>query len=203
MRFLLLLCFPAVLFAQNSEIILTQNLVIQNSGVVKTGRYVLQASAENFAKPTAPASIEGVITIEGDGITVDFQGAELRSAADAARPDLFSGLAIRVKGRNITLKNAIVRGFKVALLAEGAQNLTLENCDFSYNYRPRLLSTPAKENESDWLSYHHNDKDEWLRYGAGIYLKNCPRATVRGCRITGNSRATLSSWLLHQTTDRR
>jgi nitrous oxidase accessory protein NosD len=62
---------------------------------------------------------------------------------------------------------------------------------FSYNYRPRLRSIREREDFSDWLSYHHNEQDEWRRYGAGIYLKNCVRATVRGCRITGCQNALL------------
>lgn len=183
MRFLLLLLFfPAALVAQTTEITLTQNLVIRQSCVVKTDQYVLQANAD-----------QQVITIEGDHISVDFQGAELRSTADAVRPDLFIGTAIRLKGSHITIKNAIVRGFKVALLADGVQNLHLENCDFSYNYRPRLRSTREREDFSDWLSYHQNEKDEWLRYGAAIYLKNCPSAQVKGCRVTACQNALLMS----------
>jgi parallel beta-helix repeat protein len=33
----------------------------------------------------------------------------------------------------------------------------------------------------DWLSHHHNERDEWLRFGAGAYL-----ADVRGGEIRGN-----------------
>ena len=28
------------------------------------------------------------------------------------------------------------------------------------------------------MSYHNNEKDEWLRFGAGIYLSNCDRAEI-------------------------
>ncbi|MFM8486790.1 MAG: hypothetical protein ACKOCH_10665, partial [Bacteroidota bacterium] len=82
------------------------------------------------------------------------------------------------KGKFVTLKNARVRGFKIALLAENATSLRLENCDFSYNYRPRLHSIREREDFSDWLSYHQNEKDEWMRYGAAFYLKNCSNVTV-------------------------
>lgn len=54
----------------------------------------------------------------------------------------------------------------------------LENCDFSYNYRPYLNSTPEKEDISDWMSYHHNEKDEWLRYGVAFYLRVCDNAVI-------------------------
>jgi parallel beta-helix repeat protein len=182
---------PLFLSAQNTDITLQQGMVIRQSSTVKTSIYPLESGVATFTSAVDLAAIEGVITIEGENITVDFQGAELRSTADVKRPDLFAGLAIRIKGNNITLKNAIVRGFKVALLASDATNLRLENCDFSYNYRPRLRSIREREDFSDWLSYHHNEQDEWLRYGAGIYLKNCTAAMVKGCRITGVQNALL------------
>ena len=28
------------------------------------------------------------------------------------------------------------------------------------------------------MSYHQNEKDEWLRYGAAIYLTDCDRAEI-------------------------
>jgi parallel beta-helix repeat protein len=34
------------------------------------------------------------------------------------------------------------------------------------------------------MSYHHNEKDEWLRYGAGIYLRNCDRANINSNKVT-------------------
>ena len=48
--------------------------------------------------------------------------------------------------------------------------LTLLDNDLSYNWKPRLYSGIVKESLIDWLDYHQNEKDEWLRYGAGIYL---------------------------------
>src|SRR5207247_2983301 len=31
----------------------------------------------------------------------------------------------------------------------------------------------------DWLSFHHNEKDEWLRFGAAIYLQDVTGADLR------------------------
>jgi len=190
-RLILFLLLPILINAQNTEITLTQGMVIRKSCLVKTDQYILEAGAETYAEPVDLSALAATITIEGDGITVDFKAAELRSAADITRPDKFTGLAILIKGKNITLKNAVVRGFKIALFANGADNLRLENCDFSYNYRPQLQSIREREDFSDWLSYHHNDKDEWMRYGAAFYLKNCRALTVKGCRATGNQNALL------------
>ena len=39
------------------------------------------------------------------------------------------------------------------------------------------------------MSYHHNEKDEWLRYGAAIYLSGCDDFTVSHCKVTGGQNA--------------
>ncbi len=146
-------------------------IVINGSTVVKAGLYVLPVVADAYA-----------VTIEGSNIIVDFGGAALEGAGEGIAPSRFVGTGIRIKGDNITLRNAKVRGYKVGVYAEGSPNLTLENCDVSNNYRQRLLSTPQREDTSDWLWGHENDENQWLRYGAGIYLYKCSGATVRECR---------------------
>ena len=70
-------------------------------------------------------------------------------------------------------------------MAKGIEGLVIENCDFSYNYRQHLNSTQQKEDLSDWMSYHHNEKDEWLRYGAAMYLRGCNKAVVHDNTVTG------------------
>lgn len=171
-------------------------MVIRESCRIKPAAYPLSGdTADVFLpstfKPSTLQTFKPVITISGENLVVDFQNAELNGATPGQMPNSFYGIAILIKGKNITLKNAHARGYKVALLADGVEGLALENCDFSYNYRPRLRSIREREDFSDWLSYHHNEKDEWLRYGAGIYLKNCVEPIVKGCRITGNQNALL------------
>lgn len=173
--------------AQLPEVELHAGMVIAKSCRIKAKTYTIAAEAD-----IKPGEVyRPLITIAGDNIEVDFQQAELHSPLDPTRPDHFIGLAIEVKGNNVAIKNARVRGYKVALLAHHSAGLTIGNCDFSYNYRPRLRSSREREDFSDWLSYHQNDHNEWLRYGAGIYLDSCPNATVRQCRITGNQNALL------------
>jgi parallel beta-helix repeat protein len=131
-----------------------------------------------------------VIVISGENMVVDFSQVVLKGSGSSVHPDEFKGLAVLVKsGKNITIKNLNARGYKVALLARNVEGLVLENCDFSYNYRQRLNSTQQKEDISDWMSYHHNEKDEWLRYGAAIYLADCNKTTVRNCKVTGGQNA--------------
>jgi hypothetical protein len=181
-RFIQALAFfsPLFLLAQTPEIPLTKGLRIEQSCKVITNLYEIPVSAN-----------ETCITISGENLVIDFQGAELRGAPTNALPDGLTGTAIVVSGKNITIKNCKARGYKVALYAENVENLVIENCEFSYNYRPRLRSIREREDFSDWLSYHQNEKDEWLRYGSAMYLKNCSKPTVRGCRVTGCQNALL------------
>jgi hypothetical protein len=136
-------------------------------------------------------SNEPVILIEGYRVTVDFNNATLQGSNSKKNPDEFFGIAIVISSHsaNVTIKNLKVKGYKVALLAKDVASLTLENCDFSYNYRQHLNSTQENEDMSDWMSYHHNENDEWLRYGAAIYLRNCNMPIIRNCTVTGGQNA--------------
>ena len=181
------LCCSLALFScepKEREIPLQAGMHIGESVKIKKDTFRLD--------PLAADSV--VLTISGDHTVVDFNGAVLISKADPHRPDQFKAYGIHIAGgRNIQIRNAVIRGFKVALIAHDADSLQIVDCDFSYNYRQRLKSTPARENIEDWMSYHHNEKDEWLRYGAGVYLKNCQYATVRNLRVTGGQNGLLLS----------
>src|SRR3972149_1956663 len=125
----------------------------------------------------------GVIVVRGDDLTVDFAGATLEGAAPSSDPDRFSGVGIRVEGgRNVRLRNARIRGYKVGILVRGTHGVELANNDVSHNWKPRLLSVVEHESLADWLSFHHNEKGEWLRYGAAIYLDGVRGGDVRGNR---------------------
>ncbi len=172
----------AVLFlipgAYAGSIDLKAGLVIQSSVTVNRSNYHLNAGSTL----TTP-----VITITGKNITVDFNECVLQGSNDQSKPDAFYGLSILIKkgSENITIKNVSVHGYKLAIMAEDVLNLTIENCDLSYNWRQHLQSTIDKENLDDWLSFHNNENDEWLRYGAGIYLKNCKKAVIINNTVTG------------------
>ena len=160
-----------------AQVILKRGMVIKKSVKVKKGTYLLNGY-DSLSK--------GAIVIEGDNITVDFNNATLKGSIGKTRPDEFYGVAIIIKGgSNITVKNLFARGYKVALLARNVNGLKIENCDFSYNYRQHLNSTQEKEDISDWMSYHRNETDEWLRYGAAIYLRGCNNAIVANNKVSG------------------
>jgi nitrous oxidase accessory protein NosD len=152
-------------------------LEITESVRIRAGRHLLWNSSDDPYAAT--------ITIRGDDLVVDFAGAELRGTTEETPPDQRRGAAIRVEGRNVTIQNVRIRGYKVGLIARGAHGLKVLNSDFSYNWKQHLKSTIEREDLGDWMSYHRNEDDEWLRYGAGIYLRECDGVEVRNVRVTG------------------
>jgi parallel beta-helix repeat protein len=130
----------------------------------------------------ADANGDGVIHIRAGGITVAFEeGSVLRGGPDDADPDRYAGIGIRLDGhRDVTIRAARVRGFKVGLRATECDGLTIEGGDWSGNYRQRLRSTPAAEDASDWLFPHENDQDQWtLQHGAAISIRRGAGLTLR------------------------
>src|SRR5215510_13654529 len=66
------------------------------------------------------------------------------------------------------------------MLAVDTRGLRIERNDLSYNWKPRLYSLVEHESLVDWLTFHHDEHDEWLRYGAAIYLADVTGGAVRG-----------------------
>lgn len=163
--------------AQTGPIVPKKGLIITKSGKVKPGTYSLITNTNDTTKPA--------ITIQGNGITVDFAGATLMGTPASTDPDKRIGLGVLVKGKNITVKNLKIRGYRFGLLARDCPGIKVLNCDVSYNWKQHLLSNLEREDGADWMSYHQNEKDEWLRYGTGIYLRGCDGFEVKGCAALG------------------
>ncbi len=160
---------------------LVKGMKINRSEKIKKQEYRLDAF---------PSMDAAAVVIEGNNMTVDFNHAVMKGSNAKKYPDEFFGVAVLIKGgKNITIRNLKVKGYKVAVRAANTENLTIENCDFSYNYRQHLNSTQDKEDISDWLSHHQNEKDEWLRYGAAIYLRRCDSVVIRNTKVTGGQNA--------------
>lgn len=152
------------------------SLLLAQSVPTKPGEYIKPSDA-NLQKPA--------YTISGNDITLDFTGVNLRGTAKMVEPDQRKGLGVRIEGSNITIKNLTVSGYKVAILAEKCKNLKLINCDVSWNWKQKLGSTPEKEDLNDWMSFHNNEKREWFRYGAGVYLDGVTGFEVKGLKAYG------------------
>lgn len=124
-----------------------------------------------------------LLTVRGNDITVDFRGVTFIGTPADRDPDAARGTAVRVDGgRNVRVSGLTARGYRLGILARDVRNLVLENNDLSHGWKPRLFSLVEHESLNDWLSFHRNENDEWLRFGAGIYLRG-----VIGGRITGNT----------------
>lgn len=157
---------------------LTAGMIIRTSVTINPKTYNLDANTDNR---------QPLILIQGHDIVVDFNHALLQGSNHTQRPNEFFGIAIQVaKGSsNVTILNAEVHGYKIAILAEDVKGITIANTDLSYNYRQHLQSNLFREDVSDWMSYHKNENDEWKRYGAAIYLKDCKNAVIRDNLVTG------------------
>ena len=154
---------------------LRQGLVISRSGRVAPRTYRLPATSADSP----------VVVIRGDNITVDFGDATLEGSALDTNPDERAGIAILIDGgRNVRVLNAHVRGYKFGIVARGTRGLTLIDNDLSYNWKPRLYSVVEHESLIDWLSFHHNEQNEWMRYGAGAYLVDVAGGEIRGNTVT-------------------
>jgi parallel beta-helix repeat protein len=122
-----------------------------------------------------------VITISGKDIILDGNHTFLSGSPGIDRPDEYTGIAIRILpgSKNITIRNLNIRGYKIAIRADSVDALRIENCNLSFNYRQQLKSDLLREDISDWMSFHHNENDEWARYGAAIYLRKCHNARIQ------------------------
>jgi parallel beta-helix repeat protein len=173
---LILLIFAGTAGARAQQTVrLRAGMVLTTSARIAPGVYRLPA----------PQSLDSaVIIIRGNNLTVDFEGATLLGSDSTVLPDERAGVAIRVEGgRNVAIRNARVHGYQIGILARGTRNLALIDNDASRNWRPRLFSLVEHESLVDWLSHHKNENDEWLRFGAGIYLADVQGGEIRGNRI--------------------
>jgi len=170
-----------------SGIPLRAGLVITQSASIRPGTYRLTTTTRDSA----------LIVVRGSGITLDFSGVTIIGAPGDALPDQRAGVAILVDGgENVTIRNATIRGYKIAIRARGTRNLRLFDNDLSFNWKPRLYSIVEHESLADWLSFHNNENDEWLRFGGAIYLRD-----VRGGEIRGNTARQGMNALMMANTD--
>ncbi|HUL74297.1 MAG TPA: hypothetical protein VLT86_14420, partial [Vicinamibacterales bacterium] len=137
--------------SQVPTVVPAAGLVIDHSVRLRPGAYRLASRDLD-----APA-----IIIRGDNVTVDLTGVTLEGGEPFGNPDRDTGVGVLVDGsRGVTIRGGAIRGYKVALLARRAPALHVTGGDFSYNWKPRLLSGIEHESLVDWLTYHHNEQDE-------------------------------------------
>lgn len=132
----------------------------------------------------ADANTNGVVRIAADDVRVRFIG-ELRGAKEETPWDTLRGIGIRIDGhKNVTIEGAKVRGFKNGIVAIGADNLMISDCDFADNYRQHLKSTREAESNDDWLYPHTNDKLKWRdQYGGAVCIENATNVVIRRIQV--------------------
>lgn len=159
-----------------------QERVVPRAGLVITHSVRLVPGLYRLA---APRSLDtAALTVRGDDVTVDARGVTLVGSPDRAAPDEFAGVALRVDGgRRVRILGLKIQGYRFGVMAKGTTALTLDGLDVSRTWKPRLFSLVEHESLVDWLSFHHNEHDEWLRYGAGIYLESVDSGDIHD--VTG------------------
>jgi hypothetical protein len=115
--------------------------------------------------------------------TIELDGVDLRGTPSGTDLDRNTGAGIVLRNcEDVTLRGGKIGGYKVCVAAFECSGLILDGLQFDAWYGMRLLSTPAAEDESDWLFPHKNDDGEWrTNYGGAIALEDCENAVVRNC----------------------
>jgi len=149
---------------KSGEIVIDRdNIKIDKSVKIKPGTYKVEDKDKN-----------GVLHVEKDGITIDFQGATLWGADKKTAPNRRKGIGISIKGRKqVILKNAKIHGFLYNIVLKDCKNVSLENCDVSFAKIDRI-------NPGHWLLIRNIGS--WRSYGAGIWLEGCQRCNVYGSK---------------------
>ncbi len=159
----------ALVLAQGPRVVALQ------PGMIITRSVLVVPKTYQFSRGSPP------IVIRGDNITVDFRRAVLEGISPHSAPDFATDTAIVIEGGNaVRVENARIRGYKVGILARRTRRLVLAGNDVSDNWKPRLFSLIEHESLVDWLSFHHNENREWLRFGAAIYLEEADSTELRG-----------------------
>ena len=175
---------PTVARQAAPTVALTAGMVIERSVRVRPGTYRLPSAALD-----RPA-----IVVRGNDIAVDMTGVTLEGANPRADPDAFAGTGVLIEGQTgVTIRGGTIRGYRIGVLARRAPRLHLTGLDVSHNWKPRLKSGYEREHQSDWLYFHNNEKEEWLRYGAGIYLEQADDAEIDHVRAVQGMNGLLAS----------
>jgi parallel beta-helix repeat protein len=144
------------------------NRVITGSCMIKPGVYELRDTGS------------GAVRIDADNVTVDFRGAVVTSCdVKTARRDGFDGTGILIQGRkNVTIKNAVVHGYRYNIRVLNCRNIQLIGCSACYSRAEKLLNRGVPANE--FLSLR--DLEAWRKYGSGIWIEKSSGCSARNCR---------------------
>jgi parallel beta-helix repeat protein len=125
---------------------------------------------------------EGVIVAASSGTRIDLTGVTLTSGDTL--PERFTGHGVRVTNLdNVTIIGGTIRGYQYGIRIEGGRGHRVNGTDVSGSRAQRLLSTPERFDERDWLDIFRPDTFE--RYGSGVYLRGTDGAVVTNVTSRG------------------
>lgn len=123
---------------------------------------------------------KGALMIEADDVVIDFQGAVITAGGDVTgRLDQLEGYGILIRNRrNVTIRNAVVRGYRYNIFVSGCENVRIENCDVSYSRSHRIWDRGAPRDE--WVVLRN--VNDWRTYGAGVWFERVRDGVIQNCR---------------------
>jgi len=145
-------------------------------------------------RPVEDEDGNGVLHVEGDNIQVDLGGQVLQGAASETAADALRGIGIRVRGKGVRIFNGSIQGFALGIDAADCDGLVVEQLDFSHLRCQHLKSTMEREDPTDWLCPHENDRGEWAeKYGAAVSVRDAKSITLRRMRVRSSQNGILLS----------
>ncbi|MBV9209653.1 MAG: right-handed parallel beta-helix repeat-containing protein [Acidobacteria bacterium] len=170
--------------AQMEEVEVTDDLVITHDVRLIPGEYHLQ-----------DRNRDGIIQIDGDGITVDASGVVIISDDGSGNPEGEGIGLVSNKHDDLTLLNFDIRGYRHGIEINSARNVLLDNSSVSGSlYGVRIQSAQNVLIQNSNISGNHKDitscgLDIGLGeyYGGGILFVNVTDSIVRDNTLTNES----------------
>jgi parallel beta-helix repeat protein len=124
----------------------------------------------------------GVLVVVASGTRIDLTGVTIESGDSV--PSRFVGAGIVSRNvDSITVRGGRIRGYRYGIRLDGGRGHRVSGIDLSGSRAARLLSTPDRFDEADWLDIF--DPDTFETYGGGLYLRRTRSAQVTGVIARG------------------
>lgn len=152
-----------------------ESLVVVGSTRLKAGEHYLPALGEG-------GDLGVVVVEEVEDATLDLRGVALRGLPEDAAPDASTGTALVLRGcKRVRVLGGELRGYRVGVLIEDSQDVTLEGLEVTRGFAGALSSTAAAVDPQDELTL---EDESWFEdYGAGIFVRDSSGVVVRDCVV--------------------
>ncbi len=154
-----------------------KSLIIRGDTQLKVGEHFLPALGEGGE--------QGVVLLEGlSDVTLDLRGVVLRGQPEDSACDAALGFGVVLRNcERIRILGGEVRGYRVSVLVDSSRDVTIEDLVVTRGFACELSSTAAAPDPLDRLDLSSGG-DTWLsEFGAGFFIIDSSRITVRGCKV--------------------